>query len=70
MDALLQVEVVETGAMVWLPRDIAERWARLGRVRLPAPKPDARYARPSALPLRQTWQDGRFWPAGYTTRLH
>jgi hypothetical protein len=70
MDEMMQVEVVESGARVWLPREVAERWARLGRVRLPAPKPDARYAEASALPLAQTWQGGKFWPTRLMTRLH
>ena len=70
MDTMLQVEIVATGEKAWLPFDMAHRMAALGRVRLPAPRPDMRYAHPSALPLRESWQGGRFWPAGYTTRLH
>lgn len=70
MDTIIECELIETGTKVSLPRDIAERWAALGRVRLPAPKPDMRYAAPSRLPLPQTWQGGRFWPTRLMTRLH
>ena len=70
MDTLVEVTIVESGAKAWLPLDIATRMAALGRVRLPQPRPDMRYAAPSTLPLKQTWQGGRFWPQGYTTRLH
>lgn len=65
---ILECEVVETGTKVWLPRVEAERFAALGRVRLPAPKPDARYAAPRPLPLASTWREGRFWPANFMTR--
>lgn len=70
MDTLIECEVVATGEKAWLPFDVAHHMAALGRVRLPAPKPDMRYAQPSALPLSSSWQDGKFWPTRLMTRLH
>jgi hypothetical protein len=64
---LVECEVPATGRTIWLPRDIATKFAAMGRVRL---APDTRYAAPSALPLRQAWQDGKFWPSRLMTRLH
>lgn len=59
---LIEVEIVSTGRRVKLPLSAAERLARVGAVRLPDPKPDLRYARPSALPLESTWIGGKFNP--------
>ena len=68
MDALVQCELVATGRLVWLPHDSAEKFAALGRVRLPKPAPDQRYAEPSVLPLEQTWRGGRFWPTAQASQ--
>lgn len=59
---LVECEIVSTGNRVRLPLSAAERLARIGAVRLPDPRPDLRYARPSALPIESTWNGGRFNP--------
>lgn len=59
---LIECEIVSTGRRVRLPLSAAERLAKIGAVRLPEPRPDLRYAKPSALPISSTWSDGRFNP--------
>jgi hypothetical protein len=67
---LVECVVPATGRTIWLPRDIATKFAALGRVRLLL-APDMRYAAPAALPLRDTWTAGKgFWPSRLMTRLH
>jgi hypothetical protein len=65
---LIECVISETGGRVHLPYEQAHKLAALGRVKLPEPKADNRFRKPGALPLAQTWQDGRFWPVGYTAR--
>lgn len=60
--SLVQVEVVETGKLIYLPEHAAAFWGGLGRVRLPQPKADDRYAPHRRLTLAETWQDGAFTP--------
>jgi hypothetical protein len=62
MDTMIRCEIVSTGGEVWLPFELAERYAQLGTVRMPAPKPDPRYLAPGRLALGQTWQGGAFVP--------
>ena len=59
---LIECEIVSTGNRVRLPLSEAERLARIGAVRLPEPRPDLRYAKPSPLPIESTWIGGRFNP--------
>ena len=65
---LIRCEMVDGSGFVTLPACEAERYAALGRVRLPTPQPDARYAAPRPTPISATWRAGRFWPASYLTR--
>lgn len=65
---MVECVVVATGTTARLPMEQAMRLAALGRVRLPAPKPDPRYGpKPAPLPIRSTWADG-FSPGRPVTR--
>lgn len=59
---MVEVELVRTGQRVTLPLSGAEQLAALGVVRLPPPKPDARYRQPAPLTLSDTWRNGTFVP--------
>lgn len=59
---IVECTMRSNGERVRLPLAAAERLARLGVVLLPEPRPDLRYATPSALPIESTWIGGRFNP--------